>query len=179
MSNQPPANSEPPNFKEPWRLRRVQRAQPHLGEGEHPWIPLWALFAGVIVVLVTVGTFLYVWLGSLIPTDSVRTLPLTATPSRTETGGHSNPLTATPASTLQPISTLTPTVSSVTPSGPVPTARPTAGVIRYRVKSGDTLTAIAAEYHVSVQAIMNANRLRNDTIYDGQELLIPLATPVP
>jgi membrane-bound lytic murein transglycosylase D len=45
--------------------------------------------------------------------------------------------------------------------------------MRYRVRPGDTLTSIAAKYHVSIQAIMVANRLRRDTIYDGEELIIP------
>jgi LysM repeat protein len=45
--------------------------------------------------------------------------------------------------------------------------------VRYRVRPGDTLTSIAAKYRVSIQAIIVANRLRSDTIYDGEELIIP------
>lgn len=179
MSN-PPKKSEPPQHsKEAWRLRRVQRAQPHLDEGERSWVSLWAAFTAVIVVLIAVGTFLVVWLGAFNHTDRVESLPLAASPSRTAATVGTEQFTSTPAPALVPVLTPTATILPLTPSRPVPTVRPTAGVVRYRVKPGDTLTAIAAMYHVTVQAIMTANRLQSDTIYDGQELIIPLPTPVP
>lgn len=181
MSSHPPTHTEPPHSKEPWRLRGVQQAQPHLGEGEHSWVPLWTLFAAAIIIFVAVGTFLFVWLGSLHPTDGVRALPFVATPSLTAPAVGPDWFTPKPTPIVTPfyISTATPTILPPTVTRTVPTTRPAAGIVRYRVLPGDTLTAIAAKYHTSVRAIMEANRLRRDTIDDGQELIIPFPTPFP
>jgi len=43
----------------------------------------------------------------------------------------------------------------------------------YRVKSGDSLDRIAKENNTTVQAIRDANQLKNDTIRIGQELKLP------
>lgn len=45
--------------------------------------------------------------------------------------------------------------------------------LRYRVRSGDTLGAIARRYGTSVGALQRANRLRGHLIRVGQKLLIP------
>jgi len=73
-----------------------------------------------------------------------------------------NPPTAVPTATPRPI--------------PTPVPIPTAAV--YRVKSGDNLRAIADEFDVSVQAIVDLNDdlTDPDSIFVGQVLLIP---PVP
>lgn len=47
--------------------------------------------------------------------------------------------------------------------------------VYYKVKSGDTLSAIAARYGVTVQAIMQANGLKSTLIYAGSTLKIPSA----
>ncbi len=64
-----------------------------------------------------------------------------------------------------------------------PTATPTAGPSqKYVVQSGDTLTAIAAKFNVSVADIVAANKLSNqDVLSLGQQLIIPGAplTPTP
>jgi LysM repeat protein len=49
----------------------------------------------------------------------------------------------------------------------------------YTVKSGDTLSRIAAQYHVTVRAIRSANNLRTDSIKVGQKLKIPVKAPAP
>ena len=48
--------------------------------------------------------------------------------------------------------------------------------MRYQIKPGDTLSAIAARYNTSVDAIMTANpQITNrDKIYAGNELSIPV-----
>lgn len=46
--------------------------------------------------------------------------------------------------------------------------------INYQVKSGDTLTALAAQYGVSEKIIMKLNRLVSSRLKIGQKLLIPL-----
>lgn len=43
----------------------------------------------------------------------------------------------------------------------------------YKVKSGDTLSEIAAKYHVSVSQLKKTNNLRSNTIQIGQILKIP------
>lgn len=79
--------------------------------------------------------------------------------------------TPTPTSTL-PTPTLAPTFT--------PTPPP---YITYTVEQGDSPWSIALEFGVTVEALLAANGLSEDTILDvGQELLIPLvleATPQP
>ena len=47
----------------------------------------------------------------------------------------------------------------------------------YIVKKGDTLYALAAQFDTSVNAIKDLNNLTSNTLYIGQELLIPSAYP--
>jgi len=47
---------------------------------------------------------------------------------------------------------------------------------RYVVQKGDTLYRIAAQHNVSVESIKNTNGLRSNTIYIGQQLIIPNAS---
>jgi LysM repeat protein len=53
------------------------------------------------------------------------------------------------------------------------TPTPTNGDIIYAVKSGDTLSKIATNFHSSVKAIRSANNLKTDSIRVGQKLTIP------
>jgi hypothetical protein len=181
VNAQPPTHTEPQHSREPWRLRGVQQAQPHLGEGDLSWVPMWTIFAVVIIIFVAVGTFLFVWLGAPQPTNNARSLPLAATSSLTApaVGPDRFASKPTPTVTLFYISTATPTILPPTVTRTEPTTRPTAGIVRYRVLPGDTLTAISAKYHVSIRAIQQANRLQRETIYEGEELIIPHPTPIP
>jgi len=55
-----------------------------------------------------------------------------------------------------------------------PSRKSTGGSLAYRVRSGDTLGAIAARHGTSTQAIMNANGIRNPrNLKVGQRLTIP------
>lgn len=58
---------------------------------------------------------------------------------------------------------------------------PNQPLIYHTVQRGDTLSAIARRYNVSVAAIRATNGLMSDTIYVGQRLLIPnsLGYPIP
>lgn len=47
--------------------------------------------------------------------------------------------------------------------------------ITYKVKKGDTLSAIAAHHSVSVADIQRRNRLKGDRILVGQKLIVPVA----
>jgi len=64
-----------------------------------------------------------------------------------------------PAST-----TATTTTTSVTPAN---------GETVYAVKSGDTLSKIATDFHTTVKALRAANNLKTDSIRVGQKLVIP------
>jgi LysM repeat protein len=128
---------------------------------------VWAIIAGLALVLAIIGTVIF-----------FQTRPSSAIPT-----GFQTPTTL---SSPSPIATLgSATQSSVPTNLPAPstatatTARPTAPVVRYRVRAGDTLSEIAQKYNVTVRAIMLANGLRNETIIEGEELIIPSATPRP
>jgi len=93
-------------------------------------------------------------------------------------GTYSTPtptVTATATATVTPTPTPTPTRS--------PTATATPEVTAYIVRPGDTLSLIAAQFGVTVEAIMEANGLPDHMIRVGQELLIPVeaapGTPAP
>lgn len=46
----------------------------------------------------------------------------------------------------------------------------------YKVKTGDALGTIAAKFHTTPDLIRQVNRLKGNTIYNGQDLLIPVAS---
>jgi len=81
---------------------------------------------------------------------------------------------------IPPTPTLTPTLVATPTLAPTftPTLPP---YITYTVEPGDNPWSIALEFGVTVEALLEANGLSEDTILDvGQELLIPLvleATP--
>lgn len=72
---------------------------------------------------------------------------------------------------LQPVE-----IASPTPLPVVTTAPPEPSGTTYVVRWGDTLTSIAAQFGVSVEAIKSANGLSSDIIQVGQQLVIPVAS---
>jgi LysM repeat protein len=83
--------------------------------------------------------------------------------------------TGTPVPTLPPRATSTPA-----PATPIPTATPTVTPtpIVYRIESGDTLLAIAANFGVPAEAIQEANGIIDPRrLQIGQELIIPRPEP--
>jgi len=54
---------------------------------------------------------------------------------------------------------------------------PVHSFVRHMVKRGETLGKIAKRYHVSVQAIKRANRLKKSLIREKHAVLIPIAHP--
>lgn len=91
------------------------------------------------------------------------------------TGFGSGPPALLPLPTRIPLPTFTatPTVTP-TPTAVPATPTPTPSAVRIHVvRSGETLSRIAAQYGVTVQAIMEANDLTSTLIVPGQELIIP------
>lgn len=72
-----------------------------------------------------------------------------------------------------------PTPSPTATATPLPTATPTPGPTIYKVAPGDTLYQIAKNYGVTIEAIVQANKLSDPRLINvGQELVIP-STPTP
>ncbi len=151
-----------PGHNEPWRMERVvQRVPAHLGEATVQPVSAWVVIAGIILlILVTCGVL---WILLDLPAR-MSAFGAAVQPTATRT-----PRVVTPAVTTIPV-TLAP---------PSPTPGPTAATIKYTVKPGDTLTSIAAKYKVTIQAIMTANNLKDETIRAGDVLVIPLPGPTP
>ena len=83
-------------------------------------------------------------------------------------------------------STPTSAFSNALPSFPTPpasrpitssiagqTTTPSSGTVRYLIQPGDNLISISARYHVSVEALRDANSISGDLIVAGEYLLIP------
>lgn len=90
-------------------------------------------------------------------------------------------LTPTPevAPTEEPTQTPTPTATQTPPPPATPTPG-AAGRTTYRVKSGDTLSSIAAQFGISWEALAAANGLNSRSVLRiGQELVIPGAGAPP
>jgi len=162
MAQDSPSTPPPsrPGRDDPWRKQRmVQRVPAHLDEatGSPPWL----VIAGVALVIIIACTLIFFALGG---TSRLTAFGFgsTATPTRTRT----------PASA--PVTIIPVILNTATP-----TAGPTAVSIKYKVKSGDTLSEIADKYHVPVAIIKLANGLKDETIRIGDELIIPLPTPTP
>ena len=70
----------------------------------------------------------------------------------------------------------TPTVKTVkpveTPTAATTSPSTSSGTLKYKVKKGDTLSGIAARYHVSVANLKQWNNLKTDNIQIGQTLTI-------
>jgi LysM repeat protein len=135
----------------------VQRVPGHIGEESRfsPW-----LVVGAVVVIIIVGALLLFFSGFPGTGLASSGSQFTRTPHATTTT-TTIIITATPEATM------------------VPTAAPTAIVVKYTVKRGDTLTSISQKYSVPIAAIRAANGLRDDTIKVGDVLIIPVPTPTP
>jgi LysM repeat protein len=85
--------------------------------------------------------------------------------------------TPTPTMTFTATPTFTPTATATSTEAPTETATPE--VTTYIVRSGDTLSLIATQFGVTVDAIMAANGLTDHMITVGQTLLIPVEPASP
>jgi LysM repeat protein len=109
----------------------------------------WGLLIVIIILAAIVLTILLVWGGASEPESLIPT-----------------PITGTPLPTSAIVASSSPTA--------LPTETPTPAPLIYTVKAGDTLSSIAQTYGVSIQEIIEVNRLANpDVLNVGQELIIP------
>ena len=82
--------------------------------------------------------------------------------------------------TQSPRPTATPSPSATATPTPSPTSSPNTSPSTYTVKSGDTLSGIAARFRVTLSALRSANpTVTSDRIVVGQVLRIPSATSSP
>lgn len=116
---------------------------------------------GLFAMFLVVGAGL-VWFATSQNTSGQTALQPSPTPTITET--------------VAPTSSPTPPTPTVT-NTPEPTATPQL----YSVKLGDTCGAIAYSFGVSINSIVLLNNLPADcsTLFEGQQLSIPAATPTP
>ena len=138
----------------------------------------WA-YRGSIAALV-LGSFLALFLVLRPPESASRAEPVRPA---TETDTPEPAATAEPVATSEPAATPTPApatpeptpVATPTPTAtPEPTPAPAAGPIEYEIVAGDTLSAIAVEFDVTVEAILALNPgLEPDSIQIGQVILVP------
>ncbi len=102
----------------------------------------------------------------------------TATTAVRSTASPSPARRLSPVASPSPQTAATATVPSVSPTvAPTPSPTRVTGTVpgqKYVVQPGDTLAAIAEEFGVTVQELIDANRLDNpDVLRVGQELIIP------
>jgi LysM repeat protein len=99
-----------------------------------------------------------------------------STPTPTPSAAASALVAASPTASPTPIPSVeaTPSVGPSASAGPTPKPSPSASQRTYKVRSGDTLTVIAAKFHTTVKAIEAANGIADPrTIHPGQTLVIP------
>ena len=102
------------------------------------------------------------------------TQPSAAPGASTAPSPAASPVDSSPSLSPAPSATPGQSVSS-TPGAtarPKPTAIP-ANAIRYKVKSGDTLSSIASKYGTTVKKLKAVNGLKTNIIHIGQVLVIP------
>ena len=142
----------------------------------------WA-YRGSIAALV-LGSFLALFLVLRPPESASRAEPVrpadataTDTPQPTPTpqpAPTSEPATTTTPAPATPAPTATPVATPEPTPAPEPTPEPATEPIEYEIVAGDTLSAIAVEFDVTVDAILALNPgLEPDTIQVGQVILVP------
>lgn len=132
------------------------------------------------------STNIYVGQRLLIPGQSTPTYPITYVVQRGDTLSKIAQRYDTTVAALMQVNNLRTETIYVGQRLTISVASdPNQPLIYHTVQRGDTLSAIARRYTVSVAAVKAANGLTNETIYVGQRLLIPNSlgyptpTPVP
>jgi len=75
---------------------------------------------------------------------------------------------------VEPAADATPTPAPTPTATPIPRPTPTPTATVYVVQTGDTLSGIATRFNVTVDDLVEANRIVNpDALQVGQEITIP------
>jgi LysM repeat protein/RNA polymerase subunit RPABC4/transcription elongation factor Spt4 len=140
---------------------------PFCGAKQRSWAWVGVLLRAMVVVLAgfaLAATYVYSYVPSL-------GLPTPSWPTPTNTVTTTLTATAVPPTVTR---TRTPTLTVVPPTlTKVPQ-------VTYTIKSGDTLWGIADSFSISLQALLIANNLNdNSLIKEDQVLIIPKGTPTP
>lgn len=107
----------------------------------------------------------------------------TATNSTSGSSATATDRSSTRTATATANATATPTATPTAPSTQAPSFTPTAAApLTYEIQAGDTLLAIANQFGITVDELMEANQLtQNDVLAlrPGQELIIPSESAAP
>jgi LysM repeat protein len=132
----------------------------------------------VLTAVVAILALIFVAL-RLLPTTGI--VPETAEVPTRAVAALTPTLAATtaPTASATPSPTETPVIQVTTPPlTPTVTAVPTVAAINHTVQTGETLSSIAGQYSVTLDALTAANNLANpDAIAAGQVLTIPVNQP--
>ena len=143
-----------------------------------------AVLLPLLVLVCAVGVIIGVWFAGLAthgsgagasappatPRIAASTAPATSGPPATATATATASTPASPSPTPAPTPSITPTATPVASAAASIAPRP----LIHIVKSGETLSSIAAKYGVSLSALEAANRIANpNLIMPGQKLTIP------
>lgn len=148
-----------------------------LGDGGRQSSPHWlepllgGLFATAIIILTLVAAAILGNQEGLLVAN-VGQAQSTVTPSAVPpTPGSQIVPGVTPAPSATPFPSLTP---SPTPTGmPAVSCPAPTGWLPYAVRSGETLSTIAARYGTSTSLLQQYNCLRSTTLYQGQVIYVP------
>jgi len=144
-------------------------AMPALGQGALIGV-LGIAFGALLIARLAVG-------GG--PDTSLPGAGASASPSASSTAGAQASRTPRPSPSPTPIGTVTPTPEAtpgptLTTTGGSPTPTPRASFATYKIKSGDTLSAIAARFGTTVKKLAALNGITDPAkIHVGQVLKLP------
>ena len=132
---------------------------------------IYILLLNIIISAATIGVILNLWERSH-PPITLDSTPVVIVVTPTQ------PVTLPIVSNLQAPEVTQPTDTGVIITSTLPVTA-TIETVAYRVKAGDTLGALAAQFNISVGDIMTVNGLTDpDSLYEGQILQIP-TSPLP
>ncbi|WP_256128059.1 LysM peptidoglycan-binding domain-containing protein [Arthrobacter sp. SDTb3-6] len=103
-----------------------------------------------------------------------------STASVLSANGMNNSTVIFPGQTIKLSKSAAPAKAAPAKAAPAKAARPASSAASYVVKSGDTLSGIAARHGVSLASVMSANGMNNATvIYPGQTIKLAKSAPAP
>ena len=143
---------------------------------QNRWLAVlpWVIAGIALFVIASLGGFgaaYFLSTGQAVATVDPAKLP-TPTPVPTPTPAPATPI---PNATPTPAASSTPTAAPTASTAPSESAGPSSSPVSYVVQRGDRLSDIAAQFGVTVDAIVELNHLDNaDHIEAGQVLLIPV-----